>query len=64
MKLPNLLNVIKKILGGRPMTRITHEFRDYVSGQDVYRWKDTLGRFWLAEGRWSLFRVPYSDLWR
>jgi hypothetical protein len=33
-------------------------FRDVVSGAFVYFWVDTLGRRWLAEGPWSLFRVP------
>lgn len=30
---------------------------DVVSQRSVYQWIDRLGRKWLAEGPWSLFRV-------
>lgn len=32
-------------------------FTDCVSGRCVFYWRDTLGRKWMAEGAWSLFRV-------
>jgi hypothetical protein len=46
-----------KLTGGRPMIRIDCAFIDVVSGQEVNHYKDRLGRFWLAESEWSLFRV-------
>lgn len=35
-------------------------FIDKVSGARVYNVTDRLGRKWLAEGRWNLFRVRRS----
>lgn len=46
-----------RILGGRPMRLIEPLFTDTVSGKAVGLYEDTLGRQWMAEGPWSLFRV-------
>ncbi|MGN8022088.1 hypothetical protein ACTJJ7_15400 [Phyllobacterium sp. 22229] len=51
--------VMGKLTGGRPMQNIGCAFTDVVSGKPVYYWVDTLGRSWMANGAWSLFRVPY-----
>lgn len=40
-----------------PMTLICYEFTDVVSGKSVFRFRDRHGKLWLAEGRWSWFRV-------
>lgn len=61
MNRPNLQRVRDRIAaatGGRPMTLVAHEFSDVVSGRAVFSWRDRVGRFWLAEHRWALFRVP------
>jgi len=47
-----------KLTGGRPMTRLEFAFTDRVTGKSVHYWRDRLGREWLAEGAFSLFRVP------
>lgn len=44
-------------LGGRPMKLIRPLFTDCVSGESVGLYEDTLGRQWMAAGRWALFRV-------
>ena len=46
--------------GGRPMQRIGHAFTDNVSGKEVDYYVDKFGRFWMAEGPWSLFRVKIT----
>lgn len=46
-----------RLTGGRPMKRLGHAFVDKVSGRDVFEFEDRLGRYWLAEGAWSFFRV-------
>lgn len=46
-----------KLTGGRPMRAEGYAFTDRVSGRGVYRFIDRLGRAWLAEGSWDLFRV-------
>lgn len=46
-----------KLLGGRPMVRIDFEFTDHVDGKDVFSFRDRLGRKWLANHAWALFRV-------
>ena len=48
---------MRNLLGGRPMKRDGYAFTDKVSGRPVYYWLDRLGRRWMAEGAWSLFRV-------
>lgn len=50
--------MFRKLLGGRPMRRESTAFVDRVSGATVGYYIDTLGRRWMAENRWSLFRVP------
>lgn len=40
------------------MYRLNLSFTDVVSGERVHYWVDRLGRFWMAHGAWSLFRVP------
>lgn len=39
------------------MRRLGHALTDRVTGNSVYYWQDKLGRYWMAEGPWSLFRV-------
>lgn len=39
------------------MKRTGYAFTDKVSGKGVCYYTDRLGRDWLAEGSWSLFRV-------
>jgi hypothetical protein len=51
---PSLLN---RILGGRPMKYQGCMFIDCVSGLEVNHYIDRLGRHWLANSAWSLFRV-------
>ena len=46
-----------RLTGGRPMTRTGTGFVDTVSGQNVDMYVDGRGRYWLANGRWSWFRV-------
>ena len=40
------------------MRRESLAFVDRCSGASVSYYVDTLGRRWLAENRWALFRVP------
>lgn len=47
-----------KLLGGRPMTYIGQAFYDSIGGAQVNYYRDSLGRYWMAEHRWALFRVP------
>lgn len=47
-----------KITSGRPMIKEGYAFTDSVAGRPVYYWRDRLGRRWMANGAWSLFRVP------
>lgn len=47
----------RKLLGGRPMRFVEYRFTDYVAGKTVNLYEDTLGRRWLAFGRWSLGRM-------
>lgn len=55
------INFLKKLLGGRPMRCDGFLFRDLVSGKPIYGWTDTLGRRWLAESAWSIFRVEIGS---
>jgi hypothetical protein len=55
------VNWLWKLTGGRPMRRLEHRFTDQVSGRGVWRFVDRLGREWLAEGAWSLFRVAQEN---
>ena len=50
--------ILKQLLGGRPMRRESLAFVDRCPGASVSYYVDTLGRRWLAENRWALFRVP------
>ena len=52
-----MIETIKKLLGGRPMKYEGCAFIDCVSGEEVNYYTDTLGRKWLANHAWSLFRV-------
>jgi hypothetical protein len=52
------MNLLKKLLGGRPMRREAFAFNDQCSGASVGYYIDSLGRRWMAENRWALFRVP------
>lgn len=56
--LARLIGAVWKLTGGRPMRRIGYAFTDVVSGAAVYYWRDRLGRVWMAEGAFSMFRVP------
>lgn len=58
------MQILKKLLGGRPMTLTGQLFVDKDSGKDVHLYHDYLGRHWLAESRWSLFRVRHRKLVR
>lgn len=51
-------SLLLKLTGGRPMTNRGYAFTDIVSGRPVYYWRDQFGRAWMANGAWSLFRVP------
>ena len=51
------MKLLKSLLGGRPMRRESFAFRDQCSGASVNYYIDSLGRRWMAENRWSLFRV-------
>jgi hypothetical protein len=54
------MEIIKQILGGRPMKCNGYAFTDVVSGERVKYFTDTLGRKWLANNAWSFFRVPIN----
>lgn len=56
-----MMALLAKLTGGRPMRRDCLAFVDCVSGRSVCEWTDKIGRRWLAEGPWSLFRVRLSD---
>jgi len=46
------------ITGGRPMKQTdSNSFRDTVSGKQVNYYKDHLGKKWMANTKWSLFRI-------
>lgn len=50
--------------GGRPMRRLDGPpgFVESVTGaKKVHHWQDLLGRVWLAEDRWSWFRIPVES---
>lgn len=57
-----MIDLIKRVFaiasGGRPMRRIGFAFTDIVSGKPVHYFEDFHGTIWLAEHRWSGFRVP------
>lgn len=61
------MSILARLLGGRPMRLVGPAFLDRVSGCMVNYYEDRFGRAWLAESRWSLFRVtprhPYA-IWR
>jgi len=46
-----------RITGGRPMRIKYLAFVDEVSKRPVFKFTDCYGRWWLAEHRWSKFRV-------
>lgn len=50
-----------KLLGGRPMQCIDQLFIDRISGEAVNLYEDRLGRRWMANTRWALFRVPHGE---
>jgi len=49
--------LIFKITGGRPMIFISSNFVDKVSGLMVNDYQDRFGRLWMANSKWSIFRV-------
>ena len=51
------MNLIKNLLGGRPMRKQGALFVDRVSGESVNHYIDTLGRHWMAASAWAFFRV-------
>lgn len=57
---PTWFHLLMKLTGGRPMRRVALMFPDVVSGKPVHCYVDAFGRYWLAEHRWALFRVPAS----
>lgn len=54
--------LLRKLTGGRPMSNMGYAFTDIVVGRPVYYWRDRLGRGWMANGAWSIFRVRRSRL--
>ena len=52
-----LSKLFYKLSGGRPMNILSHYFTDAVTGEPVYRCRDKFGRRWMANGKWSWFRV-------
>lgn len=54
-----------RFTGGRPMSCLAWCFQDVVMRGDVFLWADAYGRFWLAHGRWSRFRVASEspEIW-
>jgi len=52
------MNLMSRILGGRPMIKLEREFWDGIEHKQVYSYMDTRGRVWLATSPWALFRVP------
>lgn len=52
--------IFANLFGGRPMKREGLAFVDKVSGASVNYYTDRLGRRWMAENAWSLFRVPVA----
>jgi hypothetical protein len=52
-----LERALRLLLGGRPMRFEKFAFTDVVSGLPVNYYTDTLGRKWMANTAWSLFRV-------
>lgn len=50
-------SIFQSLTGGRPMQHLDFLFTDVVSGKPVHHWRDTFGREWMANGRWSGFRV-------
>lgn len=55
------MNWLKKLLGGRPMRRESCLFVDQCNGGEVNLYTDTLGRKWMAQSPWALFRVARED---
>lgn len=56
--------MIRWLTGGRPMRRLAYAFTDKVTGRPVYYFMDGYDRLWMAEHRWSLFRVPgWSEIY-
>ncbi len=50
------------LTGGRPMALVGYLFPDVATGRPVSLWLDKLGRPWIAEGPWSLFRIaPFNS---
>jgi len=50
--------------GGRPMCRMDGPpgFVESMTGaKKVHHWQDLFGRVWLAEDRWSWFRIPVES---
>lgn len=43
------------------MKFINHLFVDHVSGENVCLFEDKFGRKYMAENKWSLFRVKVSS---
>lgn len=39
------------------MVKIMPLFFDHIEGKPVNLYKDSLGRFWMANHKWSWFRV-------
>lgn len=53
--------IIKRICNGRPMSFLGFAFEDIVSGRHVNYYYDEVNRIvWLAENKWSKFRMIHS----
>lgn len=60
----NLYKLLMQLTGGRPMKYCGSAFTDKVSGKAIKHYTDQLGRQWLAENSYSLFRVRrHNDFW-
>jgi hypothetical protein len=56
-RLGRVLDKLSAWAGQRPMRFIDTVFMDKVTYRIVNLYRDRAGRYWLAHGSWSLFRV-------
>jgi len=43
------------------MEYMGYAFADVIAGKRVNLYRDAFGRYWLATGRFSIFRVPTTE---
>lgn len=56
-----LKTLFYRLTGGRPMKLIGFAFTDVVDGQAVNYYIDKFDRVWMANSRWSRFRVTRRE---